>query len=504
MAATTQNLSPQIPPRSTRAKPLLIGNWPDPTVVLHDGHYYMTHSSFESQTGLLLWRSRDLLNWKPVARAAQSQKGSIWAPDLIKHNGRFYLYYPAAGENWVVTADSPEGPWSEPVPIGAPMIDPGHVVGDDGKRYIHLSGGHAVEMSDDGLKATSTPRKVYEGWPIPDDWAIECFCLESPKLLKRNGWFYLTSAEGGTTGPSTSHLVCSARSRGPLGPWENSPHNPIIRTWRRNEAWWSKGHGTILEGPDGRWYCILHGIMNGYRSLGRCTLIEPIEWTVDGWFRAAEEWPAGWDEPARAEMELSDDFRAPQLGIQWQIPGRPGTRTFEVGGGQLRLPGHGAHPGVSHPLCVQPLHRAYEIEVEVEIEPGDTAPDASGSGAGAPISPSAGLMLFASSSTYLGLSISPDGVLRRVQQGCRDYRWRQDSTLGGRRARLRIVNDKQDIRFYYQDDAGAWRVTQPGMEISAWGACHAALFACGGGSARFHNFSYRPLETPEELERDLR
>jgi hypothetical protein len=83
-------------------------------------------------------------------------------------------------------------------------------------------------------------------------------------------------------------MVVSARSKGPLGPWENSPYNPIIRTWDRDEAWWSKGHGTLVEGPGENWYCVLHGYMNGYRTLGRCTLIEPIEWTDDGWFRAAD------------------------------------------------------------------------------------------------------------------------------------------------------------------------------------------------------------------------
>jgi xylan 1,4-beta-xylosidase len=277
--------------RATEARPLLVGNWADPTVLKDGGDYYMTHSSFEFQPGLLIWHSNDLRSWRPVAHAVVNQEGSIWAPDLAKHDGRYYIYYPAAGTNWVVTAEKITGPWSKPVSIGVGRIDPGHVVDDEGRRYVHLSAGCAVEVSPDGRKAITPATRVYEGWPIPRDWTIECFCLESPKLTRRGRWYYLTSAQGGTSGPATSHMVVSARSKGPLGPWENSPYNPIIRTWDRDEAWWSKGHGTLVEGPGNNWYCVLHGYMNGYRTLGRCTLIEPIQWTEDGWFRAADGWP---------------------------------------------------------------------------------------------------------------------------------------------------------------------------------------------------------------------
>ena len=93
------------PPRPTEARPLLVGNWADPTVLRDGDDYYMTHSSFEFQPGLLIWHSQDLRSWRPVAHAVVNQEGSIWAPDLVKHGGRYYVYYPAAGTNWVVTAE---------------------------------------------------------------------------------------------------------------------------------------------------------------------------------------------------------------------------------------------------------------------------------------------------------------------------------------------------------------------------------------------------------------
>ena len=486
-AASVPAATPSVPTaRPTQAKPLLIGNWADPTVLKDGDDYYMTHSSFEYQPGLLVWHSKDLRSWRPVCRAVVNQEGSIWAPELIKHQGRYFIYYPAAGTNLVVTADSPRGPWSQPTSIGVGHIDPGHVVGDDGKRHLHLSGGYAVDLSADGLQAITAPRPVYAGWPIPREWAIECFCLESPKLTKRGGWYYLTSAEGGTAGVSTSHMVVSARSRGPLGPWENSPHNPIIRTWSRDEPWWSKGHGTLVEGHGGEWYCVFHGWMNGYTTLGRCTLIEPIQWTDDGWFKVADRWPAGWDQPVNVEMPMNDEFDGDRLGIQWQFFRKYDPNRFALAGGALTLRALGTAPGDSLPLCVMPLDRAYEIETEVDVEGQATA----------------GLMLFFSPQVYIGLAISADGVVRRVQESFQRYGGTEEPRIGRSRVAIRIVNDKQDVRFYYKDDAGQWQIMQPSMEISGahhnaiggWHAVRPALFASGKGQARFAYFHYRPLD----------
>ena len=473
---------PAVTPRPTEARPLLIGNWADPTILKDGDDYYMTHSSFEFQPGLLIWHSKNLQSWRPIAHAVVNQESSIWAPDLIKHDGRYYIYYPAAGTNWVVTAEKITGPWSKPVSIGVGKIDPGHIADDEGRRYVHLSGGHAVEVSPNGLKAITPAKKIYDGWPIPRDWTIECFCLESPKLTRRGGWYYLTSAQGGTSGPATSHMVVSARSKSPLGPWENSPYNPIIRTWDRDEAWWSKGHGTLVEGPGKNWYCVLHGYMNGYRTLGRCTLIEPIEWTDDGWFRAADQWPAsGQDSVSEVTMPLSDEFDGEALSIQWQFHREFDDARYELNEDSLILKGDGDTPGLSHPACVMAMHRAYEIETEVEI---------SGEGY-------AGLMLFGSPNVYIGLAIAPDGRLRRVQEGFRRYRNTDEPEIERSRVTLRIVNEQQDVRFYYRSAEGEWVILQPGMDVSSmttvgWHALRPALFATGSAKARFRYFRYRP------------
>jgi xylan 1,4-beta-xylosidase len=477
---------PAIVARPTEAKLLLMGNWADPSILKDGDDYYLTHSSFEFQPGLLVWHSKDLRSWRPISRAVTNQPGSIWAPDMIKYAGQFSIYYPASGGNFVVTARSPYGPWSDPRSLDVGHIDPGHVVGPDGQRYLHLSGGCAVGLAPDGLRAVGKPQRIYEGWPIPPDWAIECFCLESPKLTRRGAWYYLTSAQGGTAGPATSHMVVSARSRGPLGPWENSPFNPIIRTWDREETWWSKGHGTLVEGPGGQWYCVLHGYRNGYRSLGRCTLIEPIQWTADGWFKVSERWPTGWERAVSVEMPMSDQFQGPQLGIQWQFFQKYDPKRLAFTDGGLVLQAAGTTPGDSFPLCVMPLHRAYEIETEVEMD-----------GAGA-----AGLMLFFSPNAYLGLAVDQAGQVMRVQNAFERFARGPVPQPGRRRVTLRIVNNKQDVLAYCRDAVGHWQPVPPALEISGadhntlggWHCVRPALFACGAGQARFRSFTYRPLE----------
>jgi xylan 1,4-beta-xylosidase len=81
-------------------------------------------------------------------------------------------------------------------------------------------------------------------------------------------------------------MVIAARSRSVNGPWENCPHNPILRTKSDAEQWWSRGHATVVEGPGGRWHLVYQGYKNGYRTLGRQTLLESIEWVADGWPQA--------------------------------------------------------------------------------------------------------------------------------------------------------------------------------------------------------------------------
>ena len=283
----------------TYFNPVLAGDYPDPSVLKDGDDYYMTHSSFDSAPGLLIWHSRDLVNWRPLGPALQKPLGTVFAVDIAKHDGRYFIYIPFMKAPWspplasfatifVIHAPSMAGPWSDPIDlkIGG-LIDPGHVVGEDGRRYLFFNDGKRVALTDDGLAATGPVETAYTAWHYPDDWITEAFSPEGPKLFRRGDYFYLVNAVGGTSGPATGHMIVAARSRSIHGPWENCPHNPIQRTTSPREMWWSRGHATCVEGPGGAWYMVYHGYENGYQTLGRQTLMEPITWSEDGWFEAA-------------------------------------------------------------------------------------------------------------------------------------------------------------------------------------------------------------------------
>ena len=251
----------------TFLNPVFAGDRPDPTVLKDGDDYWMTFSSFDAYPGIVVWHSRDLVNWNPVGPALTKPVGSVWACDIAKHGGRYYIYFPARTatkrSNYVVHAKSMHGPWSDPIDLNLPAhIDPGHIVGEDGKRYLFLSGGDRVKLKDDGLSTDGAVEHVYDPWRYPDEWVVESFSPEGPKVMRHGKYFYMVTAVGGTAGPPTGHMVIAARSKSIHGPWENCPHNPLVRTTDAREKWWSRGHATLVEGPKGDWWSVYHGYEN--------------------------------------------------------------------------------------------------------------------------------------------------------------------------------------------------------------------------------------------------
>ena len=158
VSATTSSGFPRV---------ILPGDYPDPTILRDGEDYYMTHSPFRYAPGFLIWHSRDLVNWEPIARAIPEYTGSAMAPDLVKHNGRYYIYFPSDGTNWVSWADDIRGPWSTPVDLKVKGIDPGHIADRDGNRYLYVNEGEVVPLAPDGLSTTGGKTKVYDGWKYP-------------------------------------------------------------------------------------------------------------------------------------------------------------------------------------------------------------------------------------------------------------------------------------------------------------------------------------------------
>ena len=474
----------------TFMNPVLAGDWPDASIVRVGGDYYMTHTSGVYAPGLLIWHSKDLVHWEPVTHALKSFDGDVWAPDLVHHNGRFYIYYPTKGTNKVIWSDRIEGPWSEPIDLKLPHIDPGHIVDQaTGQRHLYLSSGYVSSLANDGLSAACPPKKVYDGWAFPSEWRVENFCLESPKLLYREGWYHLFSAEGGTAGPSTSHMVVHARSKSVVGPWENSPYNPIIRTRSPVEKWWSRGHATVFDAADGSWWMIYHSYEKDFLALGRNNLLEPVEWTKDGWLRvkAGSDPALPMAAPKGEAVDqtwklLADDFQASELKWQWQFYKQHDPSRYGVGGGTLRLKGRGLSVADSSPLVINAGSHAYAWQVDVELE-GDAQ---------------AGLVLFYSEQAHVGIGISPKAAWWGPRAPLREWPGKRPAS---RVVTLRMVNENNEVDFYMGEQGGPLKKVFDSQNVSGYTAqtfgsflsLRPGLYCTGEGTALFRNFKFQHL-----------
>jgi beta-xylosidase len=494
----------------TFLNPVFAGDRPDPTLLVDGDDFYLTFSSFDAYPGLVIWHSRDLVNWTPVTATLTTPIGSVWAPELVKHDGRYFLYIPARFSDYrsiyVIHADSIEGPWSEPIDLTLPdHIDPGHAVGDNGDRWLFLSGGDRVRLMPDGLATDGEVEHVYDPWRYPDDWVVETFAPEGPKIVRRGEYFYMVTAVGGTAGPPTGHMVIMARSRSIDGPWEDDENNPVIRTETADEKWWSRGHATLFEGPGGQWWMIYHGYENGYWTLGRQALLEPVEWTEDGWLR-----PLGGDlskpidkpidaGPQPHGQPLSDDFSQDGFGTHWAFYNpQPGeTDRIRRDGGKLHLRAKGATPGDSSPISCITGDQSYQVEADVEIDTGVEA----------------GLLLFYNRRLYAGLGIGPNGLmmhrygLQRLRGAIPGQRESATARRRVEKLRIRLTNIRNILTIHTSIDGGAsWQKFDVQMEVSGYHhnvaydflSLRPALYAAGSGEARFSNFIYRGLMPPRD------
>jgi len=468
--------------------PIFAGDYPDPSILRDGKDYYIVHSSFEYYPGLLIWHSKDLINWTPVTNALHKYVGSVWAPDLVKYRHKFYIYFPANNKNYVITADSMNGTWSDPVDLKIGNIDPGHFTDPEGKRYLYFSNGDYVPLSEDGLSIIGEPKHVYDGWAIPRDWTIECFCMEGPKLVKHGDYYYLTTAEGGTAGPATSHMVISARSKSPFGPWENSPYNPIIRTKYSSEKWWSKGHSTIFEDAKGNWWTVFHGYENGHYNMGRQTLLQPIEWTNDGWFKTPDSIKT--DEPIKRPMgivssvsfNLNDNFDGNDLKPQWKFFGEYDTTRFHIDESGLTIEAKGNSVGNCSPLLCIPSNHSYIAQVEMFIKG-----DATG-----------GLVLFYNKVAHSGILVDKENILADL----RGWQFITEKEKIKNHVFLRLKDINNTVDMYYSIDGVKWNKIENSVEVSSYNhnvlsgflSLRLGLCSMGNGIVKFKNFEYKPIK----------
>lgn len=478
----------------TYLNPIVYGNFADPSIIREGKDYYLVHGG-SGYRSMLLWHSLDLVNWEPLYYVLEGYKENVWAPELVKYEDTYYIYnYGPGVGTWVITTkDIKNGPWTKPKLLeGVENIDPGHVIGEDGKRYLFMSKNIVYPLSDDGLNIIGKGIKVCEDWPIPDSFDIEGVCTESPKLIFKDGWFYLTVAEGGTFGPPTSHCTISFRSKSIFGPFEASPYNPISHTYSKTETWWSKGHGTLIDTPNGDWYIVYHGILNAHRYHGRMTLMEPIEWTEDGWFHIKDgtftdkpiDMPKG-GVKVTSDIHLSDDFKSGKLGIQWNMQSNFDIKNLSFDKDGLCLKGVGSSLHDTMPILCFNAHDSMEIITELTLD------ERTGGG----------ITFYFGPKLSCGIALH-NGFIK-VYNMDRDW-LHHDVNLREYKSShvfLKLKNDNCTISPWYSSDGVNWTKLNLCFDISCWNSnsgsglawTRPGIFAFGDGNVTFHKFIYNAL-----------
>jgi xylan 1,4-beta-xylosidase len=294
---------------TTLINPILAGFYPDPSVLKVGSDYYLINSTFAYFPGLPVFHSKDLKNWKQIgnviSRPSQMDfmghrmTRGLFAPAISYNEGTYYVTCTLIdrGGNFVVTAKDPAGPWSDPVWLPEVKgIDPS-LYFDDTKAYIvynsdapenkSLYSGHRTirmyEFDPANLKVVGEEKILVNGGV---DISKKPVWIEGPHFIKKDDWYYLYAAEGGT---SVNHSEVIFRSKSVWGPFIPYEHNPILTQKDlpadRKHPVTSAGHAQFVEGPDGKTYAIFLAVRpyeDDYYNTGRETFIAPVEWK-DGW-----------------------------------------------------------------------------------------------------------------------------------------------------------------------------------------------------------------------------
>ena len=368
------------------SNPIIRGGYPDPSICKVGDTFYLVNSSFEYFPGLPIHKSKDLTNWELIGyglhRKSQvdstvnlidvQSNGGIHAPTIRYKDGVYYIittnvYYDEENKkanmvNFIITAENPAGPWSDPIHIlGAPGIDPDLFFDDDGKVWYvgnqmpenpNFDGEGEIwlqELDINEYKLVGEKHLLWRG-ACGGVWA------EGPHMYKKDGRYYLIIAEGGT---SFNHAVMVALSDNIEGPYISNPRNPIITSRHLSYDNWvnSTGHGDIIQLDDGRNYMVLLGIRNQIErgsNMGRETFLAPVTWEREPfeWKETKHLWPVVSPKTGRIElsndivfnnsiqnMETSfrDNFESEKLNLKWNFRRYPIENIFHLNKKDKRL-----------------------------------------------------------------------------------------------------------------------------------------------------------------------
>ncbi|MDO3386817.1 glycoside hydrolase family 43 protein [Gilvimarinus sp. SDUM040013] len=356
--------------------PVISGYAPDPTVTRVGDDYYVVTSSFTHFPGLPIYHSKDLVNWTHIANAIDrpdqfdffglNVSRGIFAPDISYHEGLYYLTSTCVDcdGNFVMTAESPTGPWSDPHWLGFEGIDPSIHWDTSGKAYILNNGAPNEEPRYDGHRAiwiqefdwrnlamTGERKQLINGGV---DISEEPVWIEGPHIIQRNGYYYITAAEGGT---SVQHSQTIFRADNVWGPYKPADHNPILTQrdleFEREDPIIAAGHAKFVQIPNGDWWATFLAIRpydHDMFNIGRETFLLPVRWEND-WpyiLPEGERIPFALKKPDlpvqpeaaslnSGDFSYSDDFDGDKLSLGWMGIRASDSPFYQVENGALNL-----------------------------------------------------------------------------------------------------------------------------------------------------------------------
>ncbi|MFL6620881.1 MAG: glycoside hydrolase family 43 protein, partial [Povalibacter sp.] len=262
-----------------------------------------------------------------------------------------------SGGTFFATATNPAGPWSDPQWLPQiDGIDPSFFFDTDGKAYVVNNGvpegkplyeGHRaiwIQEFDVATRKLVGPRKLIVNGGVK--LADKPVWIEGPHLYKRENWYYLMCAEGGT---EVNHSEVIFRSRSPWGPFEPYAGNPIL-TQRdlaadRTNPITNSGHADLVEAPDGSWWATFlasRAYGKGLYNTGRETFLLPVEWK-DGWpvilgqgkaipfaVKGPKFMSPGTQAPLTGNFTWRDEFDGPALKSEWVQARVPKQQWFDL------------------------------------------------------------------------------------------------------------------------------------------------------------------------------
>jgi xylan 1,4-beta-xylosidase len=515
---------------TTIRNPVLPGFHPDPSIVRAEGRYVVATSTFEWFPGVRLHTSDDLVHWSLVGHALTDpdhlplrgipDSGGVWAPSVSYERGLYRIVYSVvrtmAGQtkdldSFVTTAPTPEGPWDKPTYVGSRGFDPSLFTDDDGRLYLaslrwdHRSG-HA---KFGGIVVQELDPVTFDRLGQAQVVHTSAELVEGPNLYRRDGWYYLLLAEGGT---GWNHGVRLARSRSLWGPYDEDPV-PLLTTRDLDpsatalagadgpsQGWHKAGHGELVETDDGGWYLVhlaSRPVMTAEGPacvLGRETCVQAVRWTQDGWLRlahgstlpvtavpapvrAGEVW-AGSEGERRSQPEdgrLSPD----SLGRRWVTLRAPADTTWaswtDDSPSRLRLRGRDSLRSVVDQSLV--AHRVtapcVRLDAVVHADPREPAHRA-------------GVTAYYDTTGHLFWYLSTDDHGRRVLgRERRDAHHESDVELdvdvsGWTSVHMRLIVDRDLLQLAVSPDGAQWQHVDEPHDTAALSDDHAGLLRFTG------------------------